>query len=189
MGSRVKSLSADEFMDLAAVRQVMLAAGISEPARQHQVLTRYLSGEDDELITALREVLPPDEDKLYRELLQADFDALYQLNDDGRYADAAQRAYLTIARYPYLSSAYLELAIALDQQDSHELAVDQLLAAIMLTPHNPLPWRSLSVVLNRLESGSEANFANAFHAALQSGKQQLSRWLQHGRSDASCQRP
>lgn len=171
---RAKRPSADELMELAAVREALLTAGISEPMQQHQALTQYLSGEDDELVTALREVLPPDEDELYRKLLLSEFDVIYRLSNDGRYAEASQRARLTVARHPYFASAYLELAIALDRQDLPELAVEQLLAAIMLAPRDPFPWQSLSVVLNRLERGSEATFAMAFHAFLESEKQQLS---------------
>jgi hypothetical protein len=169
---RVNPPSADEVMDLAAVQQVMQPAGISEPTQQHQVLTRYLSGQDDEFTSILREVLPSDEGELSKKLLLADFDMLQQLDLEGRYADATQRARLMIERYPYLAPAYQELAIALDRQGSPELAVDQLLAAIVLAPRDPFPWQSLGVVLDRLESGNEANFAKAFHALLESEKQQ-----------------
>ena len=74
----------------------------------------------------------------------------------------------------------LELAIALDRSDSPELAVDPLLAAIVLAPRDPQSWQSLSVVLNRLESESEANFASAFSAVLESEKRRLSRWRADG---------
>lgn len=175
-GTRAEPPSADEFMDLTAVHEVMEAAGISEPAEQRQALVRYLSGNDDELITALREALPSDENELHRELLRAEFGVLIQLSDAGRYAEAAERARLAVARYPYFAPAYLELAIALDGRGSPELAVEPLMAAIMLASRDPGPWQSLGVVLNRLGNRREANFASALREVLESERQQLSRF-------------
>jgi tetratricopeptide (TPR) repeat protein len=167
--ARVTPLSADELMDHAAARQVMATAGVSAPAQQRVVLSRYLNdGGSDRLMLALRQALPSDEGTLYRELLLADFDALSRLSDEGRYADAADRAARTIARYPWLGPAYQELAIALDRQGDPEHAVDPLLASIVLAPRSPFPWRSLAVVLNRMGGAGEARFADAFNQFLES---------------------
>jgi tetratricopeptide (TPR) repeat protein len=164
-GIRVVPLLVDELIELDGVRQAMLMHGISEPEQQRLVLTGCLSGSQEDIMAALREVVSQ-RDTL-AELLESSFDTIYRLEMEHRYEDAADHARQTAQRYPYLPQAYLELAISLDLQGYPEFAIEQLIPAVFLAPTEPLNWQSLSVVLGRLGKADEAHFASAFKELLE----------------------
>ena len=168
-GIRVEPPSVSELIELDVVRQVLLTHGISEPAQQRRLLTQYLSGSREEMMAALREVVSQRDTQA--ELLESIFETIYWLETEHRYADAVNHARQAAEWYPYLPQAYLELAISLDLQGSPELAIEQLIPAILLAPTEPLNWQSLSVVLGRLGKSDEAHFASAFKELLESQRQ------------------
>lgn len=155
-----ESLLADE-----PLRETLESQEIREPAAQRQVVEDRLddrldwsaSRYDREAVdAAVRAAL----DRTSYHEIRSGFRASREETPAEELAEIDQAIGGLLALYPWNSSLHLEMAITRDRQERPREAVKHLLAAILLDPAGSMPWRSLSVVMRRIDHPAEAVVAS-----------------------------